>query len=365
MTNPESQAPQRRQTVGSREIIPNGADAGAGEATGTVPDEGEIARIRRARAGDSAAFCDLVKPYLPTLRARVRHAVRNRTEIDPDEIVQDTLIRSYQALAVFDERHTFAQYLFGIARYAVLRQAGARRREIAVAWQEGGEATEGETTSLPGADEIPASFAAIAGAGRFPEPDARVRARHRFRVMLMAFLAHGGYPHQQIAFGFSIMLYGKAKGGSRRAADGARRRAEKVEVTGDPDRVVRELTDLSLDRSGVDMRMELEHREILLPCDLEAAFRPLVFRLGLIGRTLFGRDPVSQSQFCRLAETRIGETRLADYYGKDPRRSVADWSKAVKTRVRRYLLSEAEIGRSPLPMPEEAEGPSVTSDSDG
>jgi DNA-directed RNA polymerase specialized sigma24 family protein len=331
--------------------------------TDTKPrDDGEIAQIRAARAGDPDAFCRLVKPYLPALRARVRYAVRNRTEIDPEEIVQDTLLRSYQSLAVFDERHTFGQYLFGIARYAILRQAAARRREIAVAWQEAGDSPASGATVLPGADEIPETFAAFAGAARFPTPDARVRARHRFHLLLSAFLAHGGYPHQQIAFGFSVMLYGKAKAKGDLHAAGPRTRADKVDVTGDPDRVVRELSRTSLEDSGNELRTELEGREVILPQDMDEAFRPFLYRMGMTGAALFARDPTSRAQFADLAGTRIGGTHLESYYGKDPRRSVADWSKAVKTRVRRYLSGELDRTRSPLPMPGEDRQLSVTHD---
>lgn len=302
-------------------------------------------------------------PHLPGLRARVRRAIRGRPEFDPEDIVQECLIRGYQALSLFDERYSFAQYLFGIARYAILRRVGSRQREIAVAWQDSGGASAPGSTPLPRDSEIPEAFAAVAGAARFPPPDARVTARNRFRVLLGAFLTHGGYPHQQIAFGFSVVVFGKAK--ERRATgrgsnEKPRFRPDKVEVTGDPDRVVRELTDVPLDRSGKDLKAEIEGMDAFLPRDLDDQFRPLFHRLGLPGRSLFAKDPVSRARFRRLDDTRIGETRLADYYGSDPRRSVADWSKAVKSRVRRFLQGESDVAGSSLPTPVRRCTPSTT-----
>lgn len=312
-------------------------------------DESDL--IRSARAGDRDAFCELVQPFLSTLRSRVRRAVHNRSEIDPEEIVQETLIRSFQSLSIFDERHTFAQYLFGIARYATLRHVAERSREIAVDWHQGFSDEDAEVAHLPGTSQIPAAFHARALAMQFPPPDARVRERHRFRALFSAFLAYGGYPHQQVAFGFSVMLWGKQKAKEAVLLQRKRERPDKVDVTGDPTRVVQDLSDTLLEHAGRDFRTEIEAAERLDPRDLEDLFRPFDCRLSLLGKDLFAKDPASQAQFSSLAEERIGSTCLANYYGSDPRRSVADWSRAVKERLRKHFLGASDPALSHLPMP--------------
>lgn len=324
-----------------------------------VPDQRrELERelISRTLQGDRGAFEQLVQPYLAVLRARVRQATRN-LPVEPLEVEQETLLRVYSALENYDAQYTFAQFLFGIARQAVRRAATARGREIAVAWTE--ESTEaGERQLLPAGEELHPDFTFLAGAARFPSPDARTRARHRFLALLAVLLRDGGYPHQQIAFGYSVLLWGKAKR-PRRAGARPRARAEKVDVTGDPERVAREVGPEHLLAAGVGFRREIEAREALDPRTLDEAFRPFDHRLGLTCAELFAGDPSSRALFARLADERVSATCLHLYFGAKPERSIAEWSRAVKERVRRALLGGSVDRRAKSPMPR-TEAPTST-----
>lgn len=310
--------------------------------------------LAAALQGDRTAFSDLVRPFLRTLRARVRRATSN-LPVDPEEIVQETLVRSYTSLENYDPQYTFAQYFFGIARYATLRLARERRVETAVAWTEDGT-YDGDETPLPSEKEIPFPFHALTGVSRFAAPDQRTRSRHRLLAVLSVLLAFGGYPHQQLAFGYGVMLWGKAKQ-PRRNRRTERQRADKVDITGDPDRVVSELGPRTLLDSGGGFRLELTGQERLDPESVQAAFAPFEYRLSLSGSELFANDASSRFLFADLAEVTIGQTSLEQYFGKSPQRSVAEWCRAVKERVRRHVLESYGASRSLLPMPPGAVDP--------
>lgn len=69
---------------------------------------------KQARAGSLAAFEGLVSRYEHRIYGFVVRFCRNGT--DAAEITQDTFVRAFQAIAQFDCRHTFAAWLFTIAR---------------------------------------------------------------------------------------------------------------------------------------------------------------------------------------------------------------------------------------------------------
>ena len=69
---------------------------------------------RKAQAGALAAFEGLVSRYERRVYGFVVRFCRNGT--DAAEITQDTFVRAFQAIAQFDPNHTFAAWLFTIAR---------------------------------------------------------------------------------------------------------------------------------------------------------------------------------------------------------------------------------------------------------
>lgn len=311
----------------------------------------ESALVAAARAGDRTAFDALLKPHLETLFARVRSAMRSRPDLDADEAVQETLVRAYQAFDIFDPRYRFGQYLFGIAKYVVRRHVCATSREIAVSWQ---DATDGPEHAPVNAAVLAAAQRALASAERVPPPDAHALQRTKLCEVLAALLTYGGYPHQQLAFAFATALWGKRKSRRavrRRLAQETTRRPEKVPLTSDPDRVVRELSTASLAVLGARFQSELELEEGLSAADLAPVFAPLSYRLSLTVGQLFAQDIVSLRRVAPLLDRNVGETRLADYFGHDARKSVADWVAAVKTRTSKYLTGRFDVERSPLPMP--------------
>lgn len=118
----------------------------------TQPGPGRVERgmepsddllVRRAQAGETRAFAELVERHHPRL---LRYALRMLADRgDAEEVVQDVFVRAHRALHRYQDRDRFGAWIFRIlvnacrARHAVLR----RRRQTFVPY----------TDSLDGRDE--------------------------------------------------------------------------------------------------------------------------------------------------------------------------------------------------------------------
>lgn len=77
--------------------------------------------VDRARAGDNAAFAELVRRYSPRVRRLARHLVRGHA--DADDVAQEAFVRAHQALPRFDGRSEFFTWLYRIAVNLSLNRA--------------------------------------------------------------------------------------------------------------------------------------------------------------------------------------------------------------------------------------------------
>jgi RNA polymerase sigma-70 factor (ECF subfamily) len=68
--------------------------------------------VARTRAGDADAFGALVSRYYDACRRFAYHMLGDRS--DADDVVQETLMRAYRAMARYDERDQFRGWLFRI-----------------------------------------------------------------------------------------------------------------------------------------------------------------------------------------------------------------------------------------------------------
>jgi RNA polymerase sigma-70 factor, ECF subfamily len=78
--------------------------------------------VKRAQAGDRAAFDDLVRRYRSRIYALTLHLTGSRSEAD--DITQDVFTRAYQRINSFAGRSEFFTWLY---RIAVNRSLNARR----------------------------------------------------------------------------------------------------------------------------------------------------------------------------------------------------------------------------------------------
>jgi RNA polymerase sigma-70 factor, ECF subfamily len=73
---------------------------------------------RQTQAGSLTAFEALVSRYEHRVYAFVAQLCRNAT--DATDITQDTFVKAFQAISQFNPRHTFAAWLFTIARHKAI-----------------------------------------------------------------------------------------------------------------------------------------------------------------------------------------------------------------------------------------------------
>ena len=88
--------------------------------------------VDKAKAGDSAAFTELVRRYSPRVRRLTRHLVRGHA--DADDVAQEAFVRAHQALPRFDGRSEFFTWLYRIVVNLSLNRARslAVRRSVAI-----------------------------------------------------------------------------------------------------------------------------------------------------------------------------------------------------------------------------------------
>ncbi len=77
--------------------------------------------VDRARAGDRAAFGELVRRYGPRVRNLARQLVRGHA--DADDVAQEAFVRAQQALARFDGRSEFFTWIYRITVNLSLNRA--------------------------------------------------------------------------------------------------------------------------------------------------------------------------------------------------------------------------------------------------
>ena len=119
--------------------------------------------VTRARSGDSDAFRVLVERHS---RSVFRLAFRmTGNEQDAEDVVQESMLRAYKQLGKFDERASFATWLYRIATNCSLDLVRARKRRA----QHQGQAADGDQSeaenpvlNVPSPDPTP-ERAALSG----------------------------------------------------------------------------------------------------------------------------------------------------------------------------------------------------------
>ena len=101
-------------------------------------DESDAAEVARARGGDTEAFRALVERHSP-LVFRVAYRLTGNPH-DADDVVQETFLRAFRRLELFEDRSHFASWLYRIAAncaYDLLRGRRRRERGLEVTEEEG------------------------------------------------------------------------------------------------------------------------------------------------------------------------------------------------------------------------------------
>jgi hypothetical protein len=301
--------------------------------------------VDRILNGEPQLYDRLLADLEPDLRRFLRGIIHVRPEVSLDEVLQDVRIYLYQRLDRYNADYPMIAFAKGLARNVAKRHVFKKSDLGTKDLFDDEEDGESEDLSPAEMEHLPTAFRNVLGEGRFESPGGPPPPSRAFLEMFEAFLRYGGYPHQQVAFGFSILLWGKAKEEGGKGGD-----AGKVPVTGDPDRVVTDVGPRQLEESSGDLLQDLAD-SLHLPHDYVARVRkPLDVRLDMEGKDLFARDKASAQQFAQLLDMRVGLTMLREYFGKDARKSVADWTHGVKERIKKAITDPQALSRSPLPV---------------
>ena len=171
-------------------------------------------------------------------------------------------------------------------------------------------------------------------AGRTAEEGASSEAM--FVLLEVVFLPDIGYPHQQLSFGFSKLIYGRpSKGGG---------------MYGDPTQTVEKHAVVDFAVLTADFASAYAGLIVLTPADearIQDALEPLRARLPATVAEMVRGDGESEEQCAGFAGRPVGETRLEDYFAAwngNGVTAVTNWSNRVKERVKRWLRA-----RGPTP----------------
>jgi RNA polymerase sigma-70 factor (ECF subfamily) len=108
------------------------------------PVSDELALVQSAKAGDVAAFEELVKRYDRNVFRIAQHITQNRE--DAEDVVQDAFLKAYSNLAQFQGQSKFYTWLVRIAVNEALMKLRRRRPERMVSLDED---VKTEDDSLP------------------------------------------------------------------------------------------------------------------------------------------------------------------------------------------------------------------------
>ena len=97
--------------------------------TATRPDGDDTELLRRARAGDGAAFAELVGRHEDTARGLLRRMLGPRAELD--DLLQDARVKALTRLDSFRGDAAFGSWFCRIALHGGIDALRRRRREIA------------------------------------------------------------------------------------------------------------------------------------------------------------------------------------------------------------------------------------------
>lgn len=280
--------------------------------------------IRKALAGDNEAYARLFARVKPEVLRILTLELRHRGDAILEEAVQDVFIYLTEKLKIYDSQYTFETFARGLTRTVAKRHKA--RKSLGSPHTADGELAEElqyERIRVAGTREKH-----LLGFDRVRHSGAYAAPSPRFLHVLELLFSLGGYPHQQLAFAFNMLLFGKKK-----KSPGKQSGKGMPEVFGDPARVVEEIGPLTLHQAAVEFQRELQ--VTLGPThDLTRLMKPLFTQMDKTGRDVFAKDNTSMRYLPHLKDQVLGQTQLLDYFGRNPRKSITDWSHMVRKRLK-------------------------------
>lgn len=102
--------------------------------------------LEKSKAGDHAAFAELIKQSSSKTRRAIRTIARNPADVD--DVMQDTFVKAFQALRSFDQRSKFSTWLTRIAINNALMLLRSQKSKRETSLEVDGEETEATSFHL-------------------------------------------------------------------------------------------------------------------------------------------------------------------------------------------------------------------------
>jgi len=309
-----------------------------------VNDRSELQLIEAARTGDREAFNHLVQSYHKPLVGFIRG--KGVHEPDCDDVAQEVWTRVWQKIGAGPAEggynpekgsfYTWVAYCFARYRIRAWRARERPRRVVAA------DDPRIEEPTQPPFD---------------PTHEEQLRRRlAAFAELLRVTFLCGGYPHEQLAFGFTKLIYGSR---SRRAVEGLPRYVSRRHGAEPLDQLTRTFVDQYASVSEIDDAALAE----LLPACIE----PVRLRSALTVMRLIRPLP---KHLHPIKDECTGQTCLRQYYTGDPdakgagtTHPITHWCHRVSQKVRRVL--GVDDNADPQEMIEELAGRTTAASPNG
>jgi hypothetical protein len=286
---------------------------------GSLQPEAVAALIRAAHEGDEAAYGRLHAAFVMALAGSIRRATGYSSE-QALAWADETWQKNRTLILRLPEEGGYTSAMGAFHRYVLKHCSGwsaARSEENLVNRHEvlWPRTEDGELMDLPDPNALAAHQLVI-------------RCRQFALLLQIVFHPKVGYPHQQLAFVLSRYVYGRT---TPRGLDG------------DPAIVKERHADMPL--HDLAELVVAEYRALAFPespfggqpCP---CFAGLYARLDLTVGELMRSDGPSLKQFVHLAQRRVGQTLLRDYFvgtGDGAEAMISLWTSRVSQRIRKLL----------------------------
>jgi len=107
------------------------------DATGMNTATAERVLVARGKAGDHAAFTELIRRSSPIALRKIRAIANNPADVE--DVMQDTVVNALRGLPYFSQRSTFSTWLTSIAVNNALLLLRRRRNKIDISLDAGGD----------------------------------------------------------------------------------------------------------------------------------------------------------------------------------------------------------------------------------
>lgn len=315
-------------------------DQGDGKAKRLLPKEVERSLIEKAKSGSRCAatkdanlleISEEAREAFDTLFEAYRGAIKGfisshlspvQRNNDLEDLVQETALEAFKRVCTYDpETGKFYTWLLIWARYVLQRYFDEQRQrldhEIVVSElvaQLRAQASEGEIDEET-AEALIETLRVVPLTKLELSPETIAEILDKFRHFLRITFSEGGYPHQQIAFGFIRLLEWK------------------------PSEIVDELSEVPLQELA--KRLEDDYVKILEYADkqkVRQCFQPLHERMKCKLKEVIPEGDDSWEIIRASPDDVVGKTRFPDYWGDRPTDNLSNWCYRVRQKTIREMV---------------------------